>query len=121
MDLDKAARDMREFVRLIDEANAEQVTQGHAYAEAERTYRHVKARAWATTAGKSMLAEERKDAVGDETRNERYDRDLADSLRKSALEAERSHRAKLSALQTLINAHRAEAEFARTSPREMDG
>jgi hypothetical protein len=47
----------------------------------------------------------------------RHRRDLADGQRLAALEACRSRRTQLSALQSLLAAHKSEADFARTGPR----
>lgn len=85
-----------------------------AYAEAEHAYREAKAVAYLTTVG--TVAEREAQAyglVGDKRRA----RDLADATRLAALEAVRSRRTQLSALQSLLAAHRSEADFARTGSR----
>lgn len=87
-------------------------------AESERTYRKAKAQAWVrASVDGPKLADAKKAWVEAETSDERYARDLADGQRTVYLEAIRSHRATLSAYQTLANLDRAEAEFARTGPR----
>jgi len=81
-----------------------------AYAEAEHDYRRAKAEAYLTTVG--TVAEREAQTyglVGDARRA----RDLADGARLAALEAVRSRRTQLSALQSLLAAHRSETELAR--------
>jgi hypothetical protein len=106
---------------LIDEGLAALRTQAHAVAEAEHTYRHSKARAWLeaprVVAGQKITAGEREAWVDAATADQRRDRDMADGLRAAALEAVRSRRTQLSAIQSLLAADRAEAEFSRTGPR----
>lgn len=87
------------------------------YADAERSYRKAKAQAWVEhPKSKDTVAAQREAAVDAATADERHARDLADGLRQAALEAVRSRRAQISALQTLVNGYRAEAEFVRTAP-----
>jgi hypothetical protein len=82
-----------------------------AYAEAEHEYRERQAMAYLETEHGTVAEREAQvyAVVGDWRRR----RDLADGQKLAALEAVRSRRAQLSALQTLIAAHRAEAELAR--------
>jgi len=82
-----------------------------AYAEAEHEYRERQAMAYLETEQGTVAEREAHvyAVVGDWRRR----RDLADGQKLAALEAVRSRRAQLSALQTLIAAHRAEAELAR--------
>jgi hypothetical protein len=82
-----------------------------AYAEAEHAYRERKAMAYLET--ESGTVAEREAHVYAIMGDLRRLRDLADGQKLAALEAVRSRRAQLSALQTLIAAHRAEAELAR--------
>lgn len=90
-------------------------------ATAERDYRLLKARKWAEapTAEKrgEWTAAQREAWVNAETANARMERDIAEGVRFAAYEAVRNYRAQLSSLQSLLNADRAEAEFARTGPR----
>ena len=87
-----------------------------AYAKAERTYRLAKSTAYLATSG---TVNER-EAHAEQAINEvRYQRDLAEGLKVSALEAVRSRRAVLSAVQTLANLYREEASFDRTGPQEV--
>jgi hypothetical protein len=92
-------------------------------AETERIYRRGKAIALLQARG-STVAEREANAellvvAGDDTLTDaRYRRDLAESLMQAGLEAVRSRRAQLSAIQTMANLTKAEAEFARTGPQE---
>ena len=82
-----------------------------AYAEAEHEYRERNAMAYLETESGTVAEREAHvyALVGDFRRR----RDLADGQKLAALEAVRSRRAQLSALQSIIAAHRAESELAR--------
>jgi hypothetical protein len=115
--------EVRRLSTLIDNGVKEAAKQARAYAEKERDYRHAKADAWTRTVGiidpetgKGLLAEHRRAIVDADTADLRYERDLAEGLRQVATEALRARRAQISAVQTLVNGERAEAEFARTGP-----
>jgi len=82
------------------------------YANAEHRYREARAKAYLQAAGTVGEREARADMLTGELR---LQRDLADGMRSSALEAVRSRRQQLSALQSLLAAHRAEAEYVRTT------
>lgn len=84
-------------------------------AEAEREYRKARARGWVTHS--DGTAKQREDDVNATTADLRYQRDLKAGLRQSSLEAVRSLRAQISLLQSVLNAYKAEAEFARTGPQ----
>lgn len=81
-----------------------------AYAEAEHAYRRAKAEAYLTTVG--TVAEREAQTYG-MVGDLRAARDMADATRLAALEAVRSRRTQLSALQSVLAAHRSEAELAR--------
>lgn len=83
------------------------------YAEAEQNYREVRARAYLRAAG---TVPEREAYADLHSLDERRLRDLADGMRSAALEAVRSRRQQLSALQSILAANRAEAEYVRTGP-----
>lgn len=88
------------------------------YAKSEQAYRKRKSQAWVECkAHADMLAKEKEAWVDSASSDDRYKRDVAEGMRQAALEAVRSRRAQLSALQTFLNAERAEADFARTGPR----
>lgn len=82
-------------------------------AEAEHAYRLARAEAWHHTEG---TAKQREDEVNALTAAERRVRDLAEAGRMSALEALRSRRQQLSALQSIANAVRSEADLANYGP-----
>lgn len=109
-----------ELARLsgqLDEALTTLHQQVIAYANSERTYRRAKARAWMEhPKAKDSTAAQREAAVDGATADERHARDVAEGMRQAALESVRSRRAQISALQTLMNGYRAEAEFARVAP-----
>lgn len=113
------ATEMRRFSELIDKGIGAISTETRKMAEAERSYRHGKAEAWVMVREElpGSTAKEREAWVDSTTADLRFERDVAEGMRQAALEAVRSRRAQLSALQTLANAHQAEAEFARTAPR----
>lgn len=84
---------------------------GEEYARAEHAYREKRAQAYLRSSG---TVGEREANVDLYTGDERLRRDLADGLRSAALESVRSRRQQLSALQSLLAAHRSEAEYVRT-------
>lgn len=88
----------------------------HAYAVNEHEYRQARAHAWMRTHG---TVSDREAQVEVRCGDQRHERDLADNLRTAAMEVLRSRRAQLSALQSLMGAMRAEAEFVRTGPSRM--
>lgn len=107
---------------LIDQGIEAMRRHAVALAEAENAYRKAKAEAWlrcpsdpaGTKAGeRDWTAARREQWVNAETADLRRIRDLHDSERQAAIEAVRSRRQQLSALQTIANAHREEAGLAR--------
>lgn len=94
--------------------------QVHAYAGAEATYRRGKAQAWINAPrfheDVKVTAGEREAWVDGQTADLRHVRDVADGMRQAALEAVRSRRSQISALQSLLAGHREEAALARTGP-----
>lgn len=100
--------------RLIDQGVTALREQAATLAQAEHDYRLARAMAWPKTDG---TAKEREDQVNALTAPDRLRRDLAEGQRAAALEALRSRRQQLSAVQTLSNADREEAAFVRTGPR----
>lgn len=125
LSLTEARDEMLRLSRHIDEGvdALKRHSVGVAHAEAE--YRKAKAEAWArcpiddpgVKAGEREWTAARREAwVNAETADRRRTRDHAETMRDSAREALRSRRTQLSAWQTLMNAHQAEAQFARTGP-----
>lgn len=100
---------------LIDEGVAALGRIATEYAEAEAAYRRAKSIAW-VDAPADMLAKEREAWVDAKTAEERQRRDIAEAMKQGGLEALRSRRGQLSAIQTFANAHREEAAFVRTGP-----
>lgn len=130
MTLDEIERGMKRLSQLIHEQLDALREQSIELAAAEADYRKAKAVAWVscpsdpdgTKAGERDWTAARKEAwVDADTADLRYARDLADASRDAAREAVRSHRQQLSSLQSLLAAHRAEAELGATGPREIYG
>lgn len=103
----------RRLSELLEDGLDELRERAEALATAENEYRKNRALAWPMTSG---TAKEREDEVNSISADARKDRDLADYMRTAALEAVRSRRTQISALQTMLNAHQEEAKFARTVP-----
>jgi hypothetical protein len=102
----------------LDAAHAEHRRRVKEAAEADRTYRLAKSTSILATAGTVQEREARMDKA---TADERFLAQLASGLETSALEAIRSKRQIMSALQSLAAAQRAEAELARYESRELSG
>lgn len=126
MNLAEAADEMRRLSRLIDAGLQAMRDQGQELAEAENVYRKAKADAWARCpndesgtkpADRDWTAARREAWVNGATADERMRRDLAEVMGKAAYQAVRARQTQVSALQSLLNAERAEAEFARTGPQ----
>ena len=100
--------------RLLDSGLQALRDQAQEYAEAEHDYRKAKAEAWLSAPEGTVP--EREAHVGGSTAAQRRRRDLADGMRQAALEAVRSRRAQISALQSLMAALRAEIDMLRTGP-----
>lgn len=114
MSLATIETELMRLSRLVDQGITALRDQAQELAETEREYRKAKALAYVQITDGTAAAREA--AVQGHTADLRYQRDLADGLRQAALEAVRSRRTQMSALQTLLNAHQEEAKFARTGP-----
>jgi hypothetical protein len=119
-------KDMLRLSHLIDAGIEMSREQAVNLSHAEMVYREAKAEAWdrcpidppEVKSGERQWTAARREAwVNAQTAAHRHDRDLAEAIRDSAREAVRARQVQLSALQTLIKAHQAEAEFARTAPQ----
>lgn len=110
----EVAAEMRRLSMLLDEGLKFLREQGREFAEAEAEYRKAKALAWLHAP--TGTVPEREAWVGGHTADDRKRRDLADVMRQAALEAVRSRRGQISALQTLLNAEQEEMKVARTGP-----
>jgi len=114
MDLNEAAKEMRRLSGMLDAGLETLRTAPADLAKAEAEYRKARARAWVEhTDG---TAREREAIVDASTATLRYERDIAEGLRRAALESVRARQTQISALQSLLNAYRSEAEFVRTGP-----
>ena len=102
--------EMMRLSRLVDAGVAELIKQSREYAEAENEYRKAKAVAWFVSGEGTVKAKEA--AVDRECEQQRGRKLLAEGMRLAALEAVRSRRAQMSALQTVSNALKAEMDLA---------
>lgn len=114
MNLPDLTAELLRLSKLLDDALGYLRRSTEQYADAEHVYRLEKARAWIETPAGTVA--EREAAVNGATAKLRRDRDLAEGMKQAGLEAVRSRRAQLSALQTLAGAYREEAMLARTGP-----
>jgi len=96
---------------LIDTGIAALVAASKDMAHAEHALRIATAKAWAQAPSGTVPFKEA--WVEAESAAEKLAFDLAESQRYNALEAVRSRRAQLSAIQSIMAAHRAEVELAR--------
>jgi len=115
MSLPEMAQEVARLSRLLDQGLAALRDQAREMADAESEYRQAKAMAWMQAPDGTVP--EREAWVNGQTSDQRHRRDLAEGLRQAALEAVRSRRTQVSALQSLLAADRAEAEFVRTGPQ----
>lgn len=119
MNITEAFAEANRLSRLIDAGIEAMREQSAALALSEHDYRKAKAEAWVRCprdegTKKDWTAGRREAWVDAETAGLRYKRDVAEGMRQAALEAVRARRTQVSVLQSLLNADRAEAEFART-------
>jgi hypothetical protein len=111
MDLETLTAEAWRLSQLLDRGIIALRDAAVAYAEAEHEYRTRNAMAYLET--ESGTVAEREAHVYALVGDFRRLRDLADGQKLAALEAVRSRRAQLSALQSILSAYRAEAELAR--------
>jgi len=111
MDLDTLTAEAWRLSQLLDKGIVALRQAAADYAEAEHEYRTRNAMAYLETESGTVAEREAHvyALVGDFRRR----RDVADGQKLAALEAVRSRRAQLSALQSVLAAHRAEAELSR--------
>lgn len=114
MTFEEIAAEMFRLSKLLDDGLAYLGRQAKEFANAEAAYREAKAKAWLEAPAGTVP--EREAWVNGRTAQLRRERDLADGMRQTGLEAVRSRRAQISALQSVLARDRAEAEFARTGP-----
>lgn len=114
MILADAGAEVHRLSRLLDAGLDVLRSTAQELAEAERDYRKARALAWVTqTEGTAGQKEAQVDA---QTADLRYARDVAEGMRRAALESVRARSTQISMWQTLVNAHRAEAELAGKGP-----
>jgi hypothetical protein len=111
LDLTEMMEEARRLSRLIDKGVEALHSAGVDLAETENAYRLKKAKAWMTAEG--TLSREREAHVDAIVADLRLARDLADNKRSAALEALRSRRTQLSALQSVLAAARSEMELGK--------
>jgi hypothetical protein len=107
-------REMTEVRGQLEQAQDEHGRRIRESAEADRTARVAKSSAYLAASGP---VEERKAHVDQTTSDVQYEAKLAEGLAQSALEAIRSRRQVLSALQSISAALREEAHLARYEPQ----
>lgn len=117
------AAEMRRLSENCDKGVAALRTAADEAASAEHAYRHARARAWIESAelvhpvtGKPETAGAREAWVDGQCADARLGRDTAEGMRQAALEALRTRRQQLSALQSLLAAERAEVQMATYGP-----
>jgi len=109
MTLMEMIHESERFSRLIDAGIESLVTASKDMAHAEHALRKATAMAWAKAPSGTVPFKEA--WVESETADEKLAFDLGETQRYNALEAVRSRRAQLSAIQSIMAAHRAEAEL----------
>lgn len=118
-------RKLLEEVDLLRTAQTNLEASSNDFATTERAYRLHSAIAYVHADGKNT--DERKanaelhEISGRTLAEARYSRDMARGLKESALEAVRSSRTVISAIQSLIASERSEAELLRWGSREAVG
>lgn len=114
MDLTDLVVEANRLSGLLDKGIAALRDASVRHAQADHAYRKARAIAYLQASG---TVAEREAHADIETAEGRLDRDLAAGESEAAREAVRARRTQLSAVQSLLNAHRAEAEFVRVGPR----
>lgn len=109
--------EMIRLSRLLDQGIDTLITYSREYAVAEDTYRMVRAKEILEATG---TVETRRALADLATSSERVAAHTLDGLRQATLETVRSRRQQISALQSIAAAFRAEAEYGRTGPRNME-
>lgn len=100
---------------LIDEGISSLVKSAKEVAQSEFDYRKAKAKAWVEAPGGTVPVREA--WVEAETAELRRTLDIAEGMRQASLEAVRSRRQQLSAVQSLLAAWKADQDFHRTRPQ----
>lgn len=111
MTLNEMIHESERLSKLIDNGITALVQASTDMAHAEHALRKAVALAWAEAPNGTVPFKEA--WVESATADEKLAFDIAESGRYNALEAVRSRRAQLSAIQSIMAAHRAEAELVR--------
>lgn len=115
MTLDELVAEMIRLSQSLDKGLHALNAAGREWAVAEDAYRLARAIAFLNSEG---TVDARKSETDLATSEERLRVHIADGIRVASLEAVRSRRAQLSALQTVANAWKEELAMARTGPEE---
>lgn len=124
MDLSDAAVEVARLSRLLDQGLQAMRDMARELADTEHAYRKSKAESWARCpndphgtkpSDKDWTSAKREAWVDGDTADLRRMRDLAENMAKAAYQSVRARQTQISALQSLLKAHQAEAEFARTA------
>lgn len=108
--------EMRRLSTLLDDALAFLRRQCVEFAEADDAYRMVKATVYLASSGTVAERQSHVDLASSDQRKRAH---LAEGMKQAGLEAVRSRRAQISALQSLLSAEREETSLARTGPEMM--
>ena len=114
MTLAEMEQAMLTYCQYIDRGIEVMREAGAALAVAERAYQEARSEAWGHARGENV--KQREAWVDAHTAAFREERDRAENRRRDAIEAVRARQSQLSGFQTMVSAHRAEAEFVRTAP-----
>lgn len=112
MNIGHYIEEVARFNQLIDSGLAALRQSSIEASEGEHAYRKAKAIAWANAPQGTVPVREA--WVESETADLRLVLDLAEAVKQASLESVRSRRQQLSAVQSLLAAHKEEAAFSRT-------
>lgn len=112
--LSEAITEVRRLSASLDESLRTYQESAEKVAKAERDYRRAKGLAWVKQV--AGTAAHREAQVDSETADLRYLRDVAEGMRRAAIESIRARTTQISVIQSLLSAHKAEAQFDRTRP-----
>lgn len=101
------AREGRRLSQLLEATEELQKEQIYKAAEAERSYRKARSQAWVRVP--DGTAKSKQDWVDGTTADARFERDVATGLERAARESMQNRRVQISLLQSVANAHKADA------------
>lgn len=114
MNLEDAEVEVHRLSRLLDAGLDVVRSTAEEVASAEREYRKARAVAWVSQI--EGTAGQKEANVDSLTADLRYRRDVAEGMRRAALESVRARSTQISLIQSLLRAFTEEASFARTGP-----